>query len=147
MRRSVLSDVSISELLSMRDSGMSNQEIADSLGCSYYTVLRLIGKQPKEMRKEYTRIADTPSEKPKPAQVFKEEEEFIPASLVLAERTVVLQGEVGRYEIDTYKSSVSISITDHGQISIPMSDLKVLYKEIAAIIRNEEKTKFTVEAW
>jgi hypothetical protein len=43
---SILKSVSISEMLHMRDAGLSNAEIADKIGCSYVTVNRHIGKAP-----------------------------------------------------------------------------------------------------
>ena len=43
---SILKSVSISEMLHMRDAGLSNAEIADKIGCSYNTVNRHIGKAP-----------------------------------------------------------------------------------------------------
>ena len=143
--RSVLSDVSISELMTMREEqGMSNREIADSIGCSYYTVLRLIGKQPAAYRK----TPEASSVVPAPRRVFRaEEEEVVPASLVLAGRTLTLQGEVGKYEIDSSSQTVHIQIPEQGRFSVSLDSLKILHSEIAAIIRNEEKTRFGVEAW
>lgn len=43
---SILKSVSISEMLHMREMGLSNAEIADKIGCSYATVNRHIGKAP-----------------------------------------------------------------------------------------------------
>ena len=43
---SILKAVSISEMLHMREMGLSNAEIADKIGCSYITVNRHIGKAP-----------------------------------------------------------------------------------------------------
>lgn len=45
-RPSILKTVSISEMLHLRDAGLSNAEIADKIGCSYGTVNRHIGKAP-----------------------------------------------------------------------------------------------------
>ena len=42
-------EVSISEMLEMRDRGMTNKEIAQSLDVSYQTVLNHIGKMPRDM--------------------------------------------------------------------------------------------------
>lgn len=43
---SILKSVSISEMLHMRETGLSNAEIADKIGCSYNTVNRHIGRAP-----------------------------------------------------------------------------------------------------
>lgn len=44
-KRKIIDDVSISEILKMREDGRSNQEIADALGAHYATVTRHIGRQ------------------------------------------------------------------------------------------------------
>lgn len=48
-RRKLIDEVSIQELLQMREDGMSNKEIAKNLDVTYATVYALIGKQPAEM--------------------------------------------------------------------------------------------------
>lgn len=45
MKRRIMSEVSINEMLEMRKQGMSNKDIARSLGVHYSTVLAHIGKQ------------------------------------------------------------------------------------------------------
>lgn len=63
-------EVSREELLHMREEGLTNKQIAERLGCNYYTVLRYIGKQPDGMRADYGSIAakvtDLQMEGPKP---------------------------------------------------------------------------------
>lgn len=54
---SILKSVSISEMLHMRDAGLSNAEIADKIGCSYNTVNRHIGKAPFKKRRVDNRKA------------------------------------------------------------------------------------------
>lgn len=44
-KRSLLKDVSVDELRHMRESGMTNQDIANSLGVSRMTVYKYIGAQ------------------------------------------------------------------------------------------------------
>ena len=53
-RRGILKDIDKTALLSMRDSGMTNQEIADSVGCCYATICKILGKQPPGMTKPCT---------------------------------------------------------------------------------------------
>ena len=45
--RSLLNDVSLSELQELRAEGLSNREIAEKLDIGYQTVLKYLGKQPK----------------------------------------------------------------------------------------------------
>lgn len=49
MPRAITNEISYAEMLQMRQDGMSNQEIAKSLDISYNTVLRYIGRQPKNV--------------------------------------------------------------------------------------------------
>lgn len=50
-----MKDMNRADLLKMRDGGMSNREIAVSLGCSTPVVYQLIGKQPEEITKRCRR--------------------------------------------------------------------------------------------
>lgn len=74
-KRGILKDIDKTALLSMRDSGMTNQEIADSIGCCYATICKILGKQPPGMRKprtskEVKRIQmDTPRKRMKVSHV------------------------------------------------------------------------------
>lgn len=53
MSQKLLNEVSINEMLHMRESGMTNREIAQNLGVSYAYVLKLIGKQPPELTAQF----------------------------------------------------------------------------------------------
>ena len=44
-------EISVSELETMRESGMTNAQIAKNLDVSVHTVMRYIGKMPQEMRR------------------------------------------------------------------------------------------------
>lgn len=46
MKKRLSREVTIQEMLSMREQGMTNSDIAASLECHYQTVLKYIGKQP-----------------------------------------------------------------------------------------------------
>lgn len=59
---SIMHEVSISELMHLRDQRLSNREIAEKLDCSVETVYRLIGKQPPGIR------APRRTKKPLPAR-------------------------------------------------------------------------------
>lgn len=74
----------------MRDEqGMSNREIAEALGVSYTTILKLIGKQPASVRKERQFV--------EPSKAVKPIDDDRPAALIVAERTYPLQGQAVRY--------------------------------------------------
>lgn len=45
-KRKLLADMDKTQLLRMRDEGMSNAEIASAVGCCDVTLRKLIGKQP-----------------------------------------------------------------------------------------------------
>lgn len=146
--RSILSDISMSELISMRnDQNMSNREIAEVLGCSYQTIRKLLGPQPKGMRAERRPADPVRPVRQEPVRPVHRDESVVPASLVLTERSLVLQGEVGRYEIDTYAGKVCIQIPEQGRFVLSLDSLNSLCGELNAILRNHEKTAFTVEAW
>lgn len=44
-----IKDMDKTELLKMREDGMTNKQIANALGCSQCSIYNLIGKQPEEM--------------------------------------------------------------------------------------------------
>lgn len=56
---SILETVSISEMLHLRDTGLSNAEIADKIGCSQATVIRHIGKAPFRKSRDDNRKSKT----------------------------------------------------------------------------------------
>lgn len=55
MKKSLLKEVSLSELQSMRAQGLSNKEIAQRLDCSTHTIYAYLGKMPTELRSEIGR--------------------------------------------------------------------------------------------
>lgn len=48
-KQKITDSVSISEMLAMREQGMSNADIAKRIGCTTSAVVKYIGKQPKEI--------------------------------------------------------------------------------------------------
>ena len=59
MGRSILKDIDLETMYSMRREGMNNAEIANALGVSRATVINLIGPQPKELNKKEAVIIRT----------------------------------------------------------------------------------------
>lgn len=50
MSKNLSASVNISELLAMREQGLTNYQIAERLGVTYRTIVSYIGKQPKGLR-------------------------------------------------------------------------------------------------
>lgn len=126
MNRERLSkSISMSELMQMRDSGMSNQQIADSLGVSYHTVLRYLGSTRKYQRHDKE---DKPTKKSKSIQP-KQPEQSQPApietqrepnvadtdrlygmKLISNERIVELEGRCCQYTVRMNGKTVSMYV-------------------------------------
>ena len=120
-------DMNKSELLAMRDQGMNNQEIADSLGVCYQTVLRMIGKQPKEVRRNSARGGATV----KPDFLEKKlniPEEPVSACLAVEKSDLYLTGAVARYKLDGERAFIYISNDDDGVVD--STDLKMKKEEL-----------------
>lgn len=58
--KSVLQEVSIDEMMELRNEGYSNNEIAELLDCSYQTVKRYIGIQGFRMQNNGAKIIPAP---------------------------------------------------------------------------------------
>lgn len=147
---SVLKDVSVSELLRMReDEGMSNQQIADSLDVSYQTILRLIGKQPSRVRssRQYSvpRMGARSCESADDV-VASTTHTSAPACLVVEDRTVTLKGTFAAYEIPVRKKCVEIGC-DYGSIRVPFDKLDDFVAELSAIQRRLDGLRVENEMW
>lgn len=101
-QRKLTDDVSMDELLQMRQDGMSNQEIANRLGASKATVYRYLGPQPEGIR--YSRMkVDAPT---MPA---KQNEEKPAQTSRLSPCRQVWDGKACRLEVDYIDGYISIS--------------------------------------
>lgn len=113
-------DISRSEMMSMREGGLSNKRIADRLGVSINTVYRYIGKQPKDMPREYK-----PEQELKPVEVSVVNK----PALKLISTVSLLKGDTSEYRIDSVKNIVEISgllngILDPATIDQTIRELK-----------------------
>jgi len=145
MGRSLLKDMDIENLYSMRREGMSNIEIAKSLGVSKQTVYRLIGPQPKELTSRMCSEAKTGAKTIAPARTAEPEPE---ACLVVETRQIALAGTCFCYRIDTRDMQVAVISTERTQsIYVDVNKLGDFIKELSAIKRKMEGAKMTNEMW
>lgn len=142
MGRSLLDDVTINELMTMREEqGMSNQDIADALGVGVQTIYKYIGKMPKELCKPYTRkepAVHTPGKVEEPAPE---------ACLVVQNRTIELHGLENTYIIDSKKGELLVNMADENGMIINLDKLPALVNELRAIQRKVSELTVKNEMW
>ncbi len=138
-------DISQSELLSMREQGMSNSEIAEALGVGYQTILRNIGKQPREIRR--SRKALTKSDFLEKKMNLPEEEAPV-ACLAVRKSPLCLTGSVADYELDSEREKITITNAQRDYyFRLEASNLEQFIRELQAIARNIEDSKQKLEMW
>ena len=120
MKRRLLDEVSVNELLEFRNEGYTNAQIAEMLDVSSRTIYRIIGKMPKElqdkaMRDAWEKSIQVRREKKRMAESGEQTKGDGPmieikrnACLVLVNRKETLQGTIGRYEIDCENKKVTM---------------------------------------
>ena len=152
--RSFIKDLPKTELLKMREDGMSNADIANSLHCSVSTIKNLIGVQPKEMtlaNRRAGQIARRMDGTPVTTLSMIEPPKAIaePAKAVLVVKTlppmpIPLHGECMDYCISPDKKMIDIE-THEGRclMQIPADKLDTFIAELNAIKANigEEKLR------
>lgn len=144
MARSLLRDMSKSELQGMRDNGMSNAEIAEALDVSYATVYAILGKQPaglRSPRRDSVRGGEIVTTKaPEPEQ----EEAY--ACLVLQNKVIELEGLYAKYKLDIKGKQLHI---DAAEIvgAVNLDKLGDLIAELTAIHRKLDTLKVGNEMW
>lgn len=152
----LLKEVSIDEMLGMRESGMTNREIAVNLGISYAYVLKLIGKQPPELtsrfyaergqrghivatgRRPNRTVFDAPD-------AANSELEDSPAALMVQNSIMELISiDTERvYIVD--KSAKTVELVGGFKIDLPT--LGKIVSELSAIHRKLGSSGMTLEAW
>ena len=128
-------ELSDSELLAMRESGMTNRDIANSLGVCYNTILRRIGAA--DFRKE--RSAPSFSKPRKPPEPEYE------ACLVVQTEQIKAAGIKFSYSIAPTDSTVEV--LGDGEIKVKFEDLPDLIRELTAINRKTESLRINNEMW
>lgn len=135
------------ELLAMRNAGMTNQDIANALGCSIHAVRNHIGPQPGKNWPDFKkRMTETPPEPQKPEPVRHEAANGPSACLVVENRKIDLAGTYGTYSIDTKEQMIAIC-TQQTQALLDYDDFRTLAHELNAIVNKLDSLKMTPEMW
>lgn len=155
MRKKLLDDVSVNELLEFRNEGYTNSQIAEMLDVSYQTVYSIIEKMPDEMiakaKREAAKIGGYARwEKKQPAEDNKQMkgaeqkmENTNSACLVVVNRKETLQGTIGLYEVDCEKKKVTMRPVEE----INFEKLNDYINELQAISRKIDQMSVGNEMW
>ena len=155
MRKKLLDDVSVNELLEFRNEGYTNAQIAEMLDVCDRTIYRIIGKMPDEMiskaRSEGRKIGSHARwEKKQPAESNKQMkgaelkmENTNSACLVVVNRRETLQGTIGLYEVDCEKKKVTMRPLEE----INFEKLNDYINELQAISRKIGQMNVGNEMW
>lgn len=147
MRKRLSLDVSKDEMLGMRDTGMSNQEIADALGVNAQTVRNYIGTIPEEWYERWGRPKCGIRGKKKtaaPAPAPEPEEETV--GLVVQNKKIDLDGLFAQYCVDCKRGEILITI-DGVMMMIKRANLDDFINELKALRRNLDKLTVQNEMW
>lgn len=120
-KRGILKDIDKTALLSMRDSGMTNQEIADSVGCCYATISKILGKQPPGIRK---------SRAPKEAKKIQMN---TPRKRMKVSH-VTLCGKFANFDVDLSNETFAIE-TGEGSLIFDLSKLEEMVNDLAEALQ------------
>lgn len=155
MRKRLLDDVSVNELLEFRNEGYTNSQIAKMLDVSSTTIYNMIGKMPDEMIAKAKREAAVQggfarwekAAKNKGNEHVKGEKnemtENRAACLVVVNRKVNLQGTIGLYEVDCENKKVTMRPVEE----IGFDNLNAYINELQAISRKIDQMSVGNEMW
>ena len=131
-------EISIPELLKMRESGTSNSEIAESLDVSYKTICNYLGKGgPRRQTRRALHVPERTAAKDEPVQ----------ACLKMEPSEIRLTGAYGKYAFAPDGDSISVIIDGDYFFSVPRDQLSTFIRELQAIERNIGKVKTQLEVW
>ena len=124
MGQKLSNSVSVQEMLTMRERGMTNRQIAESLECCYATVLQYIGKQPAGLRAEYGEYA------------HKKEEVETERPPVLTKISCIetYLGEDNKYRVDKDFGRVTVTRTSDGDMTFDKSKLEKYITELLDVL-------------
>lgn len=155
MRKKLLDEVSVNELLEFRNEGYTNSQIAEMLDVSNTTIYNMIGKMPDEMIAKAKREAAVQggyarwekAVKNKGNEHVKGEKnemtENRAACLVVVNRKVNLQGTIGLYEVDCENKKVTMRPVEE----IGFDNLSAYINELQAISRKIDQMSVGNEMW
>ena len=131
-------EISVSELLKMRESGMSNSEIAESLDVGCSTIYRYLGGGgPRRQTRRALHVPERTAAKDEPVQ----------ACLKMEPSEIRLTGAYGKYAFAPDGDSISVIIDVDYFFSVPRDQLSTFIRELQAIERNIGKVKTQLEVW
>lgn len=150
MKKRLLDDVLVEELLRMRESGMTNNDIATSLGVCYGTIYKAIGPQPgrggrvsqwvdrtpkmeKGLEGETVEAAAQSTAEPEPC-------------LLMVNQVIRLEGDAAKYGIDMAGKSVLIQVGTQG-IEVGFDALSRMQQELTSILYHLEHDKTLATIW
>lgn len=140
MKWKLTDEVSVAELQQMRDNGMTNREIAESLDVGYSTVCRYLGKQPKGLRKaperkwEFTQHGVQQSH----------DEPLVPARLLVDNQITELSSEFHHYVVDHKTGMVEVD----NVMTLKYEDIDPFIAELTAIRKKlGESLGVTLKVW
>lgn len=107
-RESLLKTVSLQELQGMRDSGMTNREIAESLDVGYSTICRYLGRGASWTRAPYGSLKTKAKDVEKPVEK--------PPVLKCVSRILEYEGKDMRYTVLPDAGTVTISPKAGGDV-------------------------------
>lgn len=155
MKRRLLDEVSVNELLEFRNEGYTNAQIAELLDVSSVTIHNYIGKMPKQMREKAwsdagKKSAQMMQEKKRMAESGEQTKGDVPmieikrnACLVLVNRKETLKGTIGLYEIDCENKKVTMRPVEE----IEFDKLNDYINELQAISRKIGEMHVGAEMW
>ena len=125
--------VTASEMLALREQGMSNHDIAKSLDVSYNTVVRYIGNQGKRMD-SFEAFRDTPLKTEKTKEVV--------MTTIYDPKPVVEKFKVGGFEVELDGISRIMTVTgDGGNIMLEYESVPDLVQFIAWAMRKRMEVR------
>ena len=132
-RKSLASEIDITELQTMRQNGMTNRQIADNIGVSQNTVYRYLGKQPAMLRA-------TPGTYSAAVQKKKEEGNITvlpapakPGKLRIIAQTSIVAGKYHQYTI-SLPGCVTIAGSDNGNgLKLAKKDMEEYITELMEV--------------